>query len=140
MRFHKTNEISQNFSGVVLCFCSVAMYFVDFRVCFRYFKKMTAKFQFCSNKFEILKFQTWQRQKLKSKYRSYLQMTLSKMTHIQNNNIQHKACGTIDLILKVSIISLSIRIECHQAESSDAECHKNVVLSITRLSLMTYLS
>ncbi len=44
MRFHKTNDISQNFSGIILCFCSVAMYFVDFQFSFRYFQKMTAKF------------------------------------------------------------------------------------------------
>jgi hypothetical protein len=42
------------------------MYFVDFHFCFWYFrKKMTAKFQFHLNRFEILKFQTWRCPKLK---------------------------------------------------------------------------
>jgi hypothetical protein len=55
MRFYKTNNISQNFSGIILCFCSVVMYFVDFRFYFCCFQKMTAKFQFCLNRFKILK-------------------------------------------------------------------------------------
>ncbi len=59
-RFHKTNSISWNFSGIILCFHSVTMYFVDFRFCFRYFQKMTAKFQFCSNRFKILKIQNFE--------------------------------------------------------------------------------
>ncbi len=52
-------------NGIILCFHSVAMYFVDFQFCFRYFWKMTAKFWFCSNRFKILKFQTWRWRKLK---------------------------------------------------------------------------
>ncbi len=44
MRFHKTNDISQNFSSITLGFCEVAKYFVDFRFRFRYFQKMTPKF------------------------------------------------------------------------------------------------
>jgi hypothetical protein len=55
MRFHETNNISQNFSGVILAFHEVAKYFVDFRFCFQYFQKMIAKFQFHSNRFEIFK-------------------------------------------------------------------------------------
>jgi hypothetical protein len=55
MRFHETNNISQNFSGVILAFHEVAKYFVDFWFCFQYFRKMTAKFQFQSNRFEIFK-------------------------------------------------------------------------------------
>jgi hypothetical protein len=60
-RFHKTNNISWHFRVILLCFCSVWMYFVDFW----YFWKMIAKFWFHSNRFEILKFQTWGWQKLK---------------------------------------------------------------------------
>ncbi len=43
--------------GIIICFCSVAMYFVDFWFRFWYFQKLTtAKFKFRSNKFEISKF------------------------------------------------------------------------------------
>ena len=56
MRFHKTNNISQNFSGVTLGFREVSKYFVDFW----YFRKMTPKFQFLLNRFEIYKFCTFQ--------------------------------------------------------------------------------
>ncbi len=45
MRFHKTNDISQNFSGKTLEFCEILKYFVDFQFRFQYFQKMTAKFQ-----------------------------------------------------------------------------------------------
>jgi hypothetical protein len=51
---------------------SVVMYFIDFRFCYQCFQKLTAKFQFCSNRFKISKFRTCQWQKLKSQYRSYL--------------------------------------------------------------------
>jgi hypothetical protein len=30
MRFHKTNDISQNFSGITLGFHEIVKYFVDF--------------------------------------------------------------------------------------------------------------
>ncbi len=66
MRFHETNHISQNFSGITLDFCEVSKYFADFRFCFWYFLKMTAKFWFLSNRFKISKFHTFQWQKLKS--------------------------------------------------------------------------
>jgi hypothetical protein len=65
MRYHKTNDISQNFSGITLGFCEVSKYFVEFRFCFQYFPKMTAKFRFPSNIFEISKFRTFQWRKLK---------------------------------------------------------------------------
>jgi hypothetical protein len=58
-RFDETNDISQNFSGIILVFCEVLKYFVDFRFGFWYFQKMTAKFQFLSNRFEISKFCTF---------------------------------------------------------------------------------
>ncbi len=41
------------------------MYFVDFWFCFWCFQKLTAKFWFHLNRFKILKFRTWQWQKLK---------------------------------------------------------------------------
>jgi hypothetical protein len=63
----KSNDISCNFSGIIiLCFHSVAMYFVDIRFCSQYFQKMPAKFQFHSNRFKNLKFWTWQWRKLKN--------------------------------------------------------------------------
>ncbi len=65
MRFHKTNYILQNFSGITLNFCEIEKYFVDIRFHFWYFQNMTAKFQFLLNRFEISKLRTWQRQKLK---------------------------------------------------------------------------
>ncbi len=58
--FHKTDKNPWNFLGVILCFRSVAMCFVDFCFCFQCFQKMTAKFQFCLDWFENLKFWTWQ--------------------------------------------------------------------------------
>ncbi len=64
-RFDETNDISQNFSGITLVICEVLRYFVDFCFCFWYFRKMTAKFQFLSNRFEISKFCTFWWQKLK---------------------------------------------------------------------------
>jgi hypothetical protein len=62
---HQTNDTSQNLSGIILFFYSIAMYFIDFWFRFRYFRKMVAKFQFHSNRFKIFKFKTWQWQKLK---------------------------------------------------------------------------
>ncbi len=53
------------FYCLILCFHSVAMYFVDFLFRFHCFQKLTAKFQFRSNRFKILKFQTWLWRKLK---------------------------------------------------------------------------
>jgi hypothetical protein len=50
LRFQKSKDISHNFSSIILGFCSVAMYFVNFQ----YFRKMTVKFQFHSNIFKIL--------------------------------------------------------------------------------------
>jgi hypothetical protein len=64
-RFHKTNDISWNFSGVTQGFHQVLKYFVNFQFHFRYFQKMTPKFWFCSYRFEILKFWTWRWQKFK---------------------------------------------------------------------------
>jgi len=55
MIFHGSNDISWNFSGIIPCFHSVAMYFEDFWFSFWYFRKMTAKFWFCSNRLKILK-------------------------------------------------------------------------------------
>ncbi len=55
MRFQDTNDISQNFSGIILGFYEVAKYFVVYRLCFWYFQKMTAKFWFHLNRFKILK-------------------------------------------------------------------------------------
>ncbi len=54
MRFHKTNNISQNFSGITFDFREILKYFVVFR--FQFFQKMTAKFRFLLNRFEISKF------------------------------------------------------------------------------------
>jgi hypothetical protein len=72
MRFHKTNDISWNFSGITLGFREVAKYFVHYWFCFRCFQKMTAKFWLHLNRFEISKIHTWLLQKLKSQYRTYL--------------------------------------------------------------------
>jgi len=66
MIFHDTNEISQNFIGIILCFHSVAMYYLDFRFGFRYFQKLNAKFQFHLNRLKISKFWTWEWRKLKN--------------------------------------------------------------------------
>ncbi len=54
-KFHDTEEMSWNFIGIVLCFRSVAMYLVQFRFRFWCFQKLTAKFQFHSNRFENFK-------------------------------------------------------------------------------------
>jgi hypothetical protein len=64
MRFHKTNNISQNFSCVSIVFHEVSKSFVGFQFCFWYFRKMTAKFRFLLNRFEITKFRTFRWQKL----------------------------------------------------------------------------
>jgi hypothetical protein len=61
MRFHKTNHISQNFSGITLGFHKITKYFVDFQFLFQYFQKITAKilvlFEQIQN-FEVLNL-TW---------------------------------------------------------------------------------
>ncbi len=75
MRFHKTNDISRNFSGKTLGFHEISKNFVDFQFRFKYLQKMTAKFQLFSNRFEISKFHTFRWQKLKSQYCSYLHLT-----------------------------------------------------------------
>ncbi len=72
MRYHKTNNISQNFSGLTLGFCDISKFFVDLLFHFQYLWKMTAKCQFLSNRFTISKFRTFQWQKLKSQYCGYL--------------------------------------------------------------------
>ncbi len=59
MRLYETNEVSWNFLGIMLCFCSVVTYFVDFRFHFRCFRKLTTKSHFHVERFEILKFRTW---------------------------------------------------------------------------------
>ncbi len=59
MRLYETNEVSWNFLGIILCFCSVVTYFVDFRFHFPCFRKLTTKFHFRVERFEILKFWTW---------------------------------------------------------------------------------
>jgi hypothetical protein len=41
------------------------MFFVHFPFCFWCFQKLTAKFRYCLDWFEILKFQTWQWRKVK---------------------------------------------------------------------------
>ncbi len=65
MRFHETKHISQNFNGITLAFCEIWKYFFDFQFHFQYFQKMTAKFWFLLNKFEIWKFCTLRWWKLK---------------------------------------------------------------------------
>ncbi len=72
IRFHETNDISQNFSGITLGFHETSKYFVDFQFHFKYLRKITPKFQLLSNRFKISKFCTFQWRKLKSQYRSYL--------------------------------------------------------------------
>jgi hypothetical protein len=54
------------FLGIKLCFRSVTMYFVNFCFCFRYFQKLTGRFWSHWDRFKILKFVTWQLQKLKN--------------------------------------------------------------------------
>ncbi len=69
MRFHETNDISRNFSGITLGFREVLKYFVDFQFCFRYFQKMTPKFQF---HFIFQSFELGDGERSKSQYHSYL--------------------------------------------------------------------
>jgi len=78
MKFHKTNKISWNFIGIILCFHTVVMYFVDFWFRFLCFQKLTANFWFRQNRLKILKFCTWLWQKLKSQYHSYLTQIIHK--------------------------------------------------------------
>jgi hypothetical protein len=63
--FTIANDISQNFSSITLGFREISKYFVDFRVRFWYFQKMTAKLQFLMNRFKISKFRTFRWRKLK---------------------------------------------------------------------------
>ncbi len=64
-RFHKTNNILWNLSGITLGFHEVLKYFVVFQFHLWYFWKMTRKFQFHSCRFKIFKFQTWWCRKFK---------------------------------------------------------------------------
>ncbi len=63
--FTIVNDISQNFSGITLGFHEILKYFVDFWVCFWYFRKMIAKLQILSNRFKLSKFRTFRWRKLK---------------------------------------------------------------------------
>ncbi len=65
MRFYKTNDISQNFSGITLGFYEVSKYFVYFQFHYWYCQKMTVKFWFLLNWFKISKFCTFRWRKLK---------------------------------------------------------------------------
>ncbi len=56
IRFHETNDISQNFSSITVGFREISKYFVDFWFRFQYFQKMTPKFWFRSYRLKILKF------------------------------------------------------------------------------------
>ncbi len=47
------SHISQNFDGILLFFHSISMYFVNFRLCFQCFQKLTAKFWSHSDWFKI---------------------------------------------------------------------------------------
>jgi len=61
--------------------------------CFQYFWKMTAKFRFLSNSFEILKFWTWQWQKLKKSIsqlpfiKSHFSLLVFRVSDDENNFI-----------------------------------------------------
>jgi hypothetical protein len=57
LRFHKTNKISWNFIVIILCFDSVAMYFVDFQFRSWYFWKLTAKFHFFRTDLKFQRFE-----------------------------------------------------------------------------------
>ncbi len=78
-----SSSISLNFSGIILGFCVVAKYFVDFRFRFRYFRKMTEKFWFRLNRFKILRFQTWRWWKLKKSISQ-----LPKVTQIKSISVE----------------------------------------------------
>jgi len=58
-RFHKTNNISWHFSGIILAFHEVLKYFDEFWFCFQYFWKMTPNFRFHLYRFKISKFRIW---------------------------------------------------------------------------------
>jgi hypothetical protein len=55
MRFHKTNDISQNFSGIILGFHEVLKYVLDFCIHFQYFRKMNFSVIFTDLKFQSFK-------------------------------------------------------------------------------------
>ncbi len=92
---HKTNSISRNFSGITLGFHEVSKYFVDFWFCFRYFQKMTPKFQFCLYKFEISKFQIWRWRKFK---KSILQLPRGDTGNLKDTLI-HWLVSNLDKML-----------------------------------------
>jgi hypothetical protein len=93
-RFHETNDISQNFSGITIGFWKDSKYFVDFWFRFWYFRKMIAKFWFLSIRFEISKFRTFRWQKLK---KSILQLPIPenpKLAHEKGLLIAPVSCVT----------------------------------------------
>ncbi len=134
MRFHESNDISQNFSGTILGFCEVAKYFVDFWFWFWYFQKMTAKFWFPSNRFKISKFQTWRWQKLK---KSISQLPIFECHivhcntechfveyHYVNCHIYH--CNGEHHFVDYDYVNchtFHCNGECHYAGCHYAECH-----------------
>ncbi len=75
-KFHETNKTSWIFLGIRLCFCSFEMYFVDFCFCFRCFRKLSAKFLFCSDLLKIFKVSNLAMAKVKKS--SYLQQSVTK--------------------------------------------------------------
>jgi hypothetical protein len=57
--------LQKNFSGITLDFHDISKHFVDFQFYFQYFQKMTAKFQFHSNRFENFKISHFSMAKVK---------------------------------------------------------------------------
>jgi hypothetical protein len=72
MRFHETNKMLWNFSGITIDFCEIAKSFFDFRFRFRYLQKMTAKFWCLLNWFKFQSFALFDGESYKSQYCSYL--------------------------------------------------------------------
>ncbi len=138
MRFHKTNDISWNFSGITLGFHKISKYFVDFQFRFKYFQKMTAKFQLLLNRFEISNFCTfWWRTLKKSilqlpnflaKIIEWDQLDISDRTGKTNWRIMLK---TVDLLIKVTCFVLKVNHHICNTNSSSSKLKRSDVLSLS---------
>ncbi len=70
MRFHEIIDISWDFSGIILCLCSDAMYFVDFQICFWYFCRWLQIFGFVQTDLKFWSLKLGDGKSYKSQYRS----------------------------------------------------------------------
>jgi hypothetical protein len=109
-RFHKTNDISWNFRGMILCFHSVVLYFVVFLLTFstfkRCFQKMTAKFCFVQTNSKFWSFVLGNDESYKSQNHSYLVLSAENLANSKRRSTVLNPFTQCPLLLYDSTLSL----------------------------------